>query len=213
MKTVITIAGISILDNSATLANAGVNYVIFDDWSKREKSKDQALVPLLTGLQKKLETVSEGRAFVVVPPPIQGIGNAGGFQMQLQLLGGSFDYARLGQTTDAMIKTAKASPEIERVQTTFAPSSPHVALSVDRVQAESMRVSVGDVFDVLTTYVGSTYINQFNKYGLSLRSMRRRIPNSACSRTIFSTSMCAAQTATWSSWRRSPVSLPPLRLR
>ncbi len=169
VKTVITIAGISILDNSATLANAGVNYVIFDDWSKREKSKDQALVPLLTGLQKKLETVSEGRAFVVVPPPIQGIGNAGGFQMQLQLLGGSFDYARLGQTTDAMIKTAKASPEIERVQTTFAPSSPHVALSVDRVQAESMRVSVGDVFDVLTTYVGSTYINQFNKYGLSLQ--------------------------------------------
>ena len=70
VKTVITIAGISILDNSATLANAGVNYVIFDDWSKREKSKEEALVPMLTGLQKKLETVSQGRAFVVVPPPI-----------------------------------------------------------------------------------------------------------------------------------------------
>ena len=89
--------------------------------------------------------------------------------MQLQLLGGSFDYARLGQTTDAMIKAAKPLPEIERIQTTFAPSAPHVALTVDRLQAESMRVSVGDVFDVLTSYVGSTYINQFNKYGLSLQ--------------------------------------------
>ena len=44
-----------------------------------------------------------------------------------------------------------------------------MALTVDRVQAESMRVSVGDVFDVLTSYVGSTYVNQFNKYGLSLQ--------------------------------------------
>ncbi len=169
IKHVVTIAGISILDNSATLANAGVNYIIFDDWSQREKSKDEALVPMLTSLQKKLETVPEGRAFVVVPPPIQGIGNAGGFQMQLEMLGGSFNYAKLGQTTEAMIKTASGAPEIQRVQTTFAPTSPHVALTVDRVQAESMRVSVGDVFDVLTSYVGSTYVNQFNKYGLSLQ--------------------------------------------
>lgn len=104
-----------------------------------------------------------------MPPPIQGIGNAGGFQMQLEMLGGSFNYAKLGQTTDTMIKTAKAAPEIQRVQTTFAPAAPHVTLTVDRVQAESIRVSVGDVFDVLTAYVGSTYINQFNKYGLSLQ--------------------------------------------
>jgi hydrophobic/amphiphilic exporter-1 (mainly G- bacteria), HAE1 family len=168
VKNVVTIAGISILDNSATLSNAGVNYIIFDDWSQREKSKDEALVPMLTSLQKKLEQVSEGRAFIVVPPPIQGIGSAGGFQMQLEMLG-SFNYAKLGQTADATIKAAKKSPDIQRIQTTFAPAAPHVALTVDRVQAESMRVPVGDIFSVLTSYVGSTYINQFNKYGLSLQ--------------------------------------------
>ena len=89
VKQVITIAGISVLDNSATLSNAGVNYVIFDDWDKRAKAKGQDLVSLLTELQKKIESISDGRAFVLVPPPIQGIGNAGGFQMQVQLLGGS----------------------------------------------------------------------------------------------------------------------------
>jgi HAE1 family hydrophobic/amphiphilic exporter-1 len=65
---------------------------------------------------------------VVVPPPIQGIGNAGGFQMQLEMLGGSFDYAKLGQVTDQMIEMAKAAPEIQRIQTTFIPAAPHVTL-------------------------------------------------------------------------------------
>ncbi len=166
---VITIAGISVLDNSATLSNAGVNYVIFDDWEKRAKAKGQDLVSLLTGLQKKIESISDGRAFVLVPPPIQGIGNAGGFQMQVQLLGGSFNYTKLNDATQAVVNTAKANPQMQRILTTFRPDAPHVGLTVDRVQAETLRVPVGDVLSALTSYVGSTYINQFNKFGLSLQ--------------------------------------------
>ena len=70
VKQVITIAGISVLDNSATLANAGVNYVIFDDWSKRGKAKGQDLKSLLLRLQSKIESIPDGRAFVLVLPPI-----------------------------------------------------------------------------------------------------------------------------------------------
>jgi hydrophobic/amphiphilic exporter-1 (mainly G- bacteria), HAE1 family len=171
VKHVITIAGISVLDNSATLANAGVNYVIFDDWSKREKAKGQDLKSLLLGLQSKIQSIPDGRAFVIVPPPIQGIGNAGGFQMQVELLGGSFNYTKLNEVTDSVIRTAKTKPEIERerILTTFSADSPHVGLTVDRVQAETLQVAVGDVFDALTSYVGSTYVNQFNKFGLSLQ--------------------------------------------
>ncbi|HTV32508.1 MAG TPA: efflux RND transporter permease subunit [Methylocella sp.] len=169
VKQVITIAGISVLDNSATLANAGVNYVIFDDWEKRAKAKGQDLISLLTTLQKKIESISDGRAFVLVPPPIQGIGNAGGFQMQIELLGGSFDYTKLNEFTQAVLKTAQADPQMQRVLTTFRPDAPHVGLTIDRVQAETLRVSVGDIFSALTTYVGSTYINQFNKFGQSFQ--------------------------------------------
>ena len=100
VKQVLTIAGISVLDNSATLANAGVSYVIFDEWSKREKAKGQDLISLVTGLQTKIKSISDGRAFMLVPPPIQGIGNAGGFQMQTELLGGSFNYTKLNELTD-----------------------------------------------------------------------------------------------------------------
>jgi hydrophobic/amphiphilic exporter-1 (mainly G- bacteria), HAE1 family len=169
VKQVLTIAGISVLDNSATLANAGVNYVIFEDWSKREKAKGQDLISLVTGLQKKLESISDGRAFMLVPPPIQGIGNAGGFQMQTELLGGSFNYTKLDEVTDSVIGAGKSNPQMQRILTTFRPSSPHVGLTVDRVQAETLRVPVGDVFSALTSYVGSTYVNQFNKFGLLLQ--------------------------------------------
>src|SRR6185437_8449201 len=91
--------------------------------------------------------------------------NAGGFQMQLELLGGSFDYAKLDAATKQLIKAAADDPQLQHVLTTFSPGSPHVSVTVDRARAETLRVSVGDVFSTLSSYLGSTYINQFNKFG------------------------------------------------
>ena len=106
---------------------------------------------------------------MLVPPPIQGIGNAGGFQMQANLLGGSFDYSKLGRAVDGAIAEAKRDQTLQRVATTFRPNSPHINLSIDRVQAETLKVPVGDVFSALTSYVGSTYVNQFSKFGQVLQ--------------------------------------------
>jgi HAE1 family hydrophobic/amphiphilic exporter-1 len=169
VKNVVTIAGISVLDTNAVLANAGVNYVTLDDWGKREKAKGQDLLSIFMTLQKKLESVSDGRAVMLVPPAIQGIGNAGGFQMQVNLLGGSFDYTKLGVVSQGVVKSAQANPDLQRILTTYRSSSPHVGLTVDRVQAETVNVSPGDVFSALTSYVGSTYVNQFTKFGQVLQ--------------------------------------------
>jgi HAE1 family hydrophobic/amphiphilic exporter-1 len=169
VKQVITIAGISVLDNSATLANAGVNYVMLEDWSKREKAEGQDLVSILRHLQAKLNNLPDGRANVLVPPPIQGIGNAGGLQMQVELLGGSFNYEKLNELTGEVVRVAAENPGLSRVLTTFRPDSPHVTVTIDRVQAETLRVPVSDVFSALTSYLGSSYVNQFNKFGLSLQ--------------------------------------------
>lgn len=169
VKKVITISGVSVLDNNATLANAGVNYVMFDEWDKRAKQKGQDLISIVTTLQKKLAAISDGQAFMLVPPPIQGIGNAGGFQMQLELLGGSFSYPRLAQSANAVLASAKQRPEVQRVLTTFREASPHVELNIDRTQAETLRVPVGDIFSALTSFVGSSYINQFVKFGQPLQ--------------------------------------------
>jgi hydrophobic/amphiphilic exporter-1 (mainly G- bacteria), HAE1 family len=169
VERVISIAGLSLLDNSADLFNAGAAWVMLKPFDERLKAKDQDLLSIFERLQTAVSALPDGRPYVLPPPAIQGIGNAGGFQMQLELLGGSNDYEKLGAVTDQMIKGAAADPSLRNVLTTFRTSAPHVTLFVDRDRAQTLRVSVGDVFATLTDFVGSTYVNQFNKFGLSLQ--------------------------------------------
>ncbi len=162
---VIAITGLSALDNFANLANAGVSFVVLKPWDERSKAKGTDLLTIAENLQKGLNSAPDGRLFVLAPPPIQGIGNAGGFQMQLELLGGSFDYNKLNDVTQQVVKAATADLRLQHVLTTFRPGAPQVTVTVDRDRAETLRVSVGDVFQVLSSYLGSTYVNQFNKFG------------------------------------------------
>jgi len=164
---VIAISGMSLLDNSADLFNAGTAYVMLKPFDERLKEKDQDLIGIYTRLQKALAGLPDGKPYVLPPPAIQGIGNAGGFQMQLELLGGSNDYAKLGKLTDQITAEAARDPALNNVFTTYRTAAPEVTLTVDRARAETLRVSVGDVFATLTGYVGSTYVNQFNKFGQS----------------------------------------------
>jgi HAE1 family hydrophobic/amphiphilic exporter-1 len=166
---VIAISGLSALDNFADLANAGVSFVILKPWDERSRRRGTDILSIAEHLQAQLDTAPDGRLFVLPPPPIQGIGNAGGFQMQTVLLGGSFDFQRLSEATDAVVKKADAEPGLQHVLTTFRPGAPQVAVTVDRDRAETLRVSVGDVFSALSSYLGSTYVNQFNKFGLTLQ--------------------------------------------
>ena len=163
---VIAISGISVLDNSATLANAGVAYVILKDWSVRKPGSGADLRSVYANLQGALDKLQDGVALVLVPPPIQGIGNASGFTMQVELRDGSFDYAKLQtitQTDRAGRQHADraAAAQLRR----SAPACRRCAWSVDRVKAETLNVAVGDVFNVLAGYIGSSYVNQFNKFG------------------------------------------------
>jgi hydrophobic/amphiphilic exporter-1 (mainly G- bacteria), HAE1 family len=165
VEKVIAISGLSVLDNFADLANAGVCFIMLKPWDERSKRQGTDLLSIAEHLQEKLNAAPDGHLFVLAPPPIQGIGNAGGFQMQTVLLGGSFDYQKLSDGAEAVVKTANANAGLQHVLTTFRPGAPQVAVTVDRDRAETLRVSVGDVFAALTDYLGSTYVNEFNKYG------------------------------------------------
>ena len=162
---VIAISGLSVLDNYADLPSAGVSFVVLKPWDQRSKAKGTDILSIAEHLQNALNAAPDGRLFIVPPPPIQGIGNAGGLQMQLEMLGGSFNYQRLSEVTQQLVKAAGSNPQLEHVVTTFSPGAPHVSVTVDRARAQTLRVSVGDVFSVLSSYLGSTYVNQFNKFG------------------------------------------------
>ncbi len=169
VEQVIAVAGVSLLDGSANLSSAGAAWVILKPFSERNPHPDQRLLPIYERLTRDLAALQDGRAVVLPPPAVQGIGNSGGFQMQLELLGGSFDYRKLEELTRQITARASHEPAIRSAITTFRANAPQVTVAVDRTRAEQLRVPVGDVFSMLTDFVGSSYVNQFNKFGLSLQ--------------------------------------------
>ncbi|MFI4918483.1 MAG: efflux RND transporter permease subunit [Legionellales bacterium] len=160
---VISIDGISLLDNSASLANAGALYVMFKDWGVRGKAAN--LAALYTKLNHIAASTLEAKVLVMIPPAIQGLGASGGFQMQLELQDGTFDYRKLQAITDQLIQYGSQQPELQRMMTSFRATVPQLNAPIDRTKAESLGVAIGDASDALQTYLGSSYVNLFTKFG------------------------------------------------
>jgi hydrophobic/amphiphilic exporter-1 (mainly G- bacteria), HAE1 family len=161
----ITIGGISALDGNASLANAGVIYLTLADWDVRYKHKGQDLKSLYQKLSRDLAQVEAARVQVVPPPPIQGIGMSGGFQMQVELTDGTFDYRKLQRISDLLVSAGNTQSGLERVMTTFRADVPQISAEINRSTAQSLNVPIGSIFDTLQSYLGSTYANQIQKFG------------------------------------------------
>ncbi|MGM5057032.1 efflux RND transporter permease subunit [Rhizobium sp. 814_E9_N1_1] len=162
---VLTISGISVLDNNASLQNAGVAYVVLKDWDERGKQKGQDLLSIYQHLNSALQSLLAAKTLVVVPPPIQGVGNASGFTMQVEIRNGISDYPLLQSLADTIVKNGSAQSSLQRLSTPFRSNVPQLAVSVDRIKAETLGITVGQVFSALSGYVGSSYVTQFNKFG------------------------------------------------
>ncbi len=179
IENIITIDGISLLDNNAALANTGVLYVMFKDWSERGKGED------LKSLYLKLNEIGhqtlDAKVLVMVPPAIQGLGNSGGFQMQVELQDGSFDYQKLQASTDQLVNNGNLQPELTRLMTSFRSSVPQVYAPINRTKAESLGVSVEAATNTLQTYLGSSYVNLFTKFGQVFQVYVQAEPNTRMS--------------------------------
>jgi HAE1 family hydrophobic/amphiphilic exporter-1 len=133
------------------------------DWSERGKGQD--LASLYKTLNDKLAVIEDGSVLVLPPPPIQGIGNAGGFTLQIELRDGSFDLPKLGRSTNAVVDAASTQSSIQRVSTSFRASAPQYRVTIDREKVQTLLLTTDQVFSTLATYLGSSYVDQFNKFG------------------------------------------------
>ncbi len=155
--------GPSPLDGDVSLANAGIVYLMLENWNERGRGED--LEAVTAHLGRELAAIQEARTRVLVPPPIQGLGASNGFQMQVELTDGTYDFERLQRVTDDIVREANRSPEVVGAFTAFRASVPQVTVRVDRTQAATLNVNVGDVYNTVQTYLGSTFVNLFTRFG------------------------------------------------
>jgi multidrug efflux pump len=156
------LSGYSLLDGQFK-TNSGTVFVSLKDFAERD---DPSLkVPaLLAWVTPRLQSLKQGVAFAINPPPIPGLGSQGGFEFWLQNRGQG-GVEQLDSVTRELIAGGEAYPELTRLSSTINASSRQLRADVDRVKAEMLGVPVQDIYNTLQTLFGSLYVSQYNKFG------------------------------------------------
>ena len=148
--------------------NSAAIFVVLDEFEKRAKDPNQSAGAITRALFRGLSVIQDASIFVVQPPPVQGIGNAGGFRMMVEDRAGRGPQALQAATVDMMVK-ANRTPGLAQVFTFFEVSTPQLYLDIDRTKVQLLGVNVPDVFAALQIYIGSAYVNDFNLFGRTFR--------------------------------------------
>jgi HAE1 family hydrophobic/amphiphilic exporter-1 len=158
----ITVGGFSALDET-NASNAGALYIVFKDRAEREEEGLTQEV-ILAKLQGEFNQIQEALIFTVLPPVIQGLGTSGGFDFRLQDRGG-VGPTQLQQWARQIIQDGSAQSGLVGLYTLFRADVPQIFIDVDRTKAKTLDIPLNDVFGTLQAFLGSAYVNDFNKFG------------------------------------------------
>ncbi|MEZ5818763.1 MAG: multidrug efflux RND transporter permease subunit [Hyphomicrobiaceae bacterium] len=151
-----------------TAPNSGAIFTVLEPFEERAKDPQKSVEAIQAALSAKMASIEGGMVFVVRPPPVRGIGTAGGFRMMIEDRGGAGPQ-ELQRVVYQMMATAAQTPEVSRVFSLFETSTPQVFLDIDRTKAQLLGVRLPDVFRELQTFLGSAYVNDFNLLGRTFR--------------------------------------------
>ena len=163
VKHTVAIAGQSFLLN-ANAPNFGSMYVMLDDFQKRRDSGlwgDAIGAKLQTRLQ---DEVTDGLINVFGAPPVDGLGTAGGFKVVIEDRGDRGPDA-LQTQAETIVANGNATTGLQGLFTSFRANTPWLNLVIDRAKINAMGLSMGEVFNTLQVYLGSLYVNDFNRFG------------------------------------------------
>ena len=159
----VAIAGQSLLLN-ANAPNFGAMYVMLDEFHHREKPElgGEAIAATLQG--RFQDEIEDGLINVFGAPPVEGLGTAGGFKLVLEDRG-DLGLEELQTQAEKVVAEGNTSPALRDLFTSFRANTPWLFLNIDRSKAETMGVSMLEVFNTLQVYLGSLYVNDFNLFG------------------------------------------------
>jgi hydrophobe/amphiphile efflux-1 (HAE1) family protein len=147
--------------------NAGVIFVTLKPFEERVAA-GLATAAILNDLRAQMQALREAFVLVIPPPSVPGIGTGGGFKLYVQDRAGRGPRA-LEQAIGAILGPANQTPGLVQVFTLFNTKTPQVYADIDRTKAEMLGVPITRFFDTLSTYMGSTFVNDFNILGRTYR--------------------------------------------
>jgi HAE1 family hydrophobic/amphiphilic exporter-1 len=156
----VDIGGFSVLDG-ANVPTAITFFVVYQEWKDRPAGVTQETI--VSSLNRQLSAIREAVAFVVIPPPIRGLGQSGGFQMMVEDRKGN-DLLNLQNVTNQLVAEGNARRGLAGLATTFDARSPQLFLDIDRTKVESFQVPLTNMLQALQGYLGSSFVNLFNKF-------------------------------------------------
>ncbi|MEM8665706.1 MAG: efflux RND transporter permease subunit, partial [Pseudomonadota bacterium] len=162
VKNAVAFAGFS----GATFTNQSDSAVIFAAFDPFEERLPEGLTAdaIIGSLFGRLQAVQEAFIIAVPPPSVRGIGNSGGFRMQLQDRN-SADVSRVLSAAFEIMGTANQTAGLTGVFTTFSASSPQYFLEIERDKARMLNVPIPNIFETLAINLGTSYVNDFNAFG------------------------------------------------
>jgi multidrug efflux pump len=158
----IAFPGLSI--NGFTIgSNSGIVFAVLDDFENR-KTPELSGGAIAMQLNQKFAGIQDAFIAMFPPPPVNGLGQTGGFKLQIEDRAG-YGYQTLDEAAKAVIAKAYQTPELAGIFSSFQINVPQLFADLDRAKAEQLGVSVSDVFQTLQIYLGSLYVNDFNAFG------------------------------------------------
>ena len=148
--------------------NAGALFLVLEPWATRAQDPRKSAAAIQRTLFGRYAAIEEAFIVVVQPPPVFGIGNAGGFRMMVEDRAGNGPQA-LQDAVVAMIGRAAQTSGLQQVFSLFETQTPQLYLDIDRTKAQLLGVNVADVFAALQVFIGSNYVNDFNLLGRTFR--------------------------------------------
>lgn len=171
VSTIPAISGVFAVGGFSFSGNNSSNAIVFctlKPWNERHKEADSAN-GIISALRGPLFMIDEAFCIPFNPPPIQGLGNFGGFAFELENTQ-RLPLEEFSKISDGFLAEARKSPLLTGIQTTFRMNSPQLIIDVDRDKAESLGINVGDIFNTLQVFIGSLYVNDFDYLDRSYRT-------------------------------------------
>lgn len=158
----VTFAGFS----GATFTNASNQGVIFTPFDSFENRLKQGLTAdvIVGDLYGRMQSLREAFIIAIAPPSVRGVGNGGGFKLQLKE-NESSDMSRVLSSAYAIMGASAQTGDVVGVFTTFSANNPQIYLEIDRVRAQILNVPIGAIFETLAINLGSSFVNDFNAFG------------------------------------------------